>query len=168
MNGLRLAARQLLRYPGFSAIVIATLALGLGASTLIFRVVNGVLLKPLPYPDPDRIVRVLQVNENGFVGNNISEPNFSDLKEQTRSFSAPGVIRPGADARNPSPAAASRRESRRRSSRANSSTSFRSNRSSVGRSCRTSCRLAQPRRPSSVTRTGSVTSAAIPRSARKR
>lgn len=86
MTGLRLAARQLLRYPSFSAVVIATLALGIGASTLIFSVVNGVLLKPLPYPDPDRIVRVLQVNENGFVGNNISEPNFSDLKEQTRSF----------------------------------------------------------------------------------
>ena len=88
MTGLRLAARQLVRYPGFSAVVIATLALGLGASTLIFSVVNGVLLKPLPYPDPERIVRVLQVNENGFVGNNLSEPNISDLKAQTQSFSA--------------------------------------------------------------------------------
>ena len=88
MTGLRLAARQLVRYPAFSGVVIATLALGLGASTLIFSVVNGVLLKPLPYPDPDRIVRVLQVNENGFVGQNISEPNFGDLKQQARSFSA--------------------------------------------------------------------------------
>src|SRR5262245_54238845 len=88
MTVLRLAASQFVRYPGFSAVVIATLALGLGASTLIFSVVNGVLLKPLPYPDPDRIVRVLQVNENGFVGDNLSEPNISDLKEQTRSFAA--------------------------------------------------------------------------------
>jgi predicted permease len=88
MNGLPLAARQLGRYPGFSAVVIATLALGIGACTLIFSVVNGVLLKPLPYPDPGRIVRVLQVNENGFVGNNVSQPNISDLQEQTRSFSA--------------------------------------------------------------------------------
>jgi predicted permease len=76
------------RYPAFSAIVIATLALGLGASTMIFSVVNGVLLTPLPYPEPERIVRVRQVNENGLAGNNISEPNFSDLRRQTRSFAA--------------------------------------------------------------------------------
>jgi len=88
MNRLRLAGRQLVRYPAFSGVVIGTLALGLGACTLIFSVVNGVLLKPLPYPEPDRIVRVLQVNENGRVGDNISEPNFSDLKQGTRSFSA--------------------------------------------------------------------------------
>jgi putative ABC transport system permease protein len=88
MNGFRLAARQLVRYPAFSAVVIATLALGIGACALIFSVVNGVLLKPLPYPEPDRIVRVLQVNENGRVSNNLSEPNFSDLQQQTRSFAA--------------------------------------------------------------------------------
>jgi predicted permease len=88
MNGVRSAARQLVRYPGFSAVVIATLALGIGACTLIFSVANGVLLKPLPYPDSERIVRVLQVNDNGFVGNNLSQPNISDLQEQTRSFSA--------------------------------------------------------------------------------
>ena len=88
MNDLRLAARQLMRYPGFSAIVIVTLALGLGACTLIFSAVNGVLLKPLPYPEPERIVRVRQVGTNGFVASNISEPNFSDLREPARSFVA--------------------------------------------------------------------------------
>ena len=88
MNGLRLAARQLIRYPGFSAVVIATLALGIGASTLIFSVVNGVLLKPLPYPEPERIVRVRQVGGNGNVFENISGPNFSDLQEPARSFAA--------------------------------------------------------------------------------
>ena len=76
------------RYPAFGTVVIATLALGIGACTLIFSVVNGVLLKPLPYPEPERVVRVLQVNENARVGDNLSEPNFTDLKEQTRSFSA--------------------------------------------------------------------------------
>ncbi len=86
MKEFRLAVRQLLRYPSFSAVVIATLALGLGACTLIFSVVNGVLLTPLPYPEPDRIVRVRQIGETGLVSENISEPNFRDLKEQTRSF----------------------------------------------------------------------------------
>ena len=88
MNGLRLAVRHLTRYPAFSAVVIATLALGIGACTLVFSVVNGVLLKPLPFPDHERIVRVLQVNENGQVSNNVSEPNFSDLQQQTRSFAS--------------------------------------------------------------------------------
>ena len=88
MKDFRLAVRQLARYPSFSAIVIATLALGIGACTLIFSVVNGVLLTPLPYPEPDRIVRLRQVGETGFVAENISEPNFRDLQEQTRSFSA--------------------------------------------------------------------------------
>jgi putative ABC transport system permease protein len=88
MNGPRMAARQLVRYPAFSLIVIATLTLGIGACTLIFSVVNGVLLKPLPYPEPERIVRVLQVNEGGRVSNNLSQTNFDDLKEQTRSFAA--------------------------------------------------------------------------------
>jgi putative ABC transport system permease protein len=88
MNGFRLAARHLARVPAFSAVVIATLALGIGACTLIFSVVNGVLLKPLPYPDSERIVRVLQVNENGRVSDNLSALNFNDLDEQSRSFSA--------------------------------------------------------------------------------
>lgn len=87
MRDFRLAARQLLRYPSFSAVVIATLALGIGACTLIFSVVNGVLLTPLPFPEPERIVRVRQVGDTGFVTDNISEPNFRDLHEQTRSFS---------------------------------------------------------------------------------
>jgi putative ABC transport system permease protein len=63
LRSLRLAARQLARNPSFSAIVVLTLALGIGASTLIYSVIDGVLLKPLPYPDPDRIVRIFQVGE---------------------------------------------------------------------------------------------------------
>ncbi|HEY8521537.1 MAG TPA: hypothetical protein VIN61_15795, partial [Gammaproteobacteria bacterium] len=73
-----------LRYPAFSGVVVATLALGIGTCTLIFSVVNGVLLEPLPYPEPVRIVRVLQVNESGRISNNLSEPNFSDLQRQSR------------------------------------------------------------------------------------
>lgn len=88
MTSLLQAARHLFRYPSFSAVVVATLALGIGACTLIFSVVKGVLLDPLPYPEPERIVRLLQINENGRAADNISEPNFSDLKRQSRSFAA--------------------------------------------------------------------------------
>ncbi len=88
LRGLRLAARQLGRKPSFSAIVVLTLALGIGASTLIYSVLDGVLLKPLPYPDAGRIVRVFQVNADGVDRVNLSHPNFEDLKAQTRSFSA--------------------------------------------------------------------------------
>ena len=91
-RGLRLAARQLARNPSFSAIVVLTLALGLGACTLIYSVIDGVLLKPLPYPDADRIVRVFQVNADGVDRVNLSHPNFEDLKAQTHSFSAVAAV----------------------------------------------------------------------------
>ncbi len=92
LRGLRLAARQLARNPSFSVIVVLTLALGIGASTLIYSVLDGVLLKPLPYPDADRVVRVFQVNADGYDRVNLSHPNFEDLKAQTRSFSALAVF----------------------------------------------------------------------------
>ena len=62
MNGairdLRFSVRLLAKNPGFSLIAICTLALGIGANTAIFSVVNAVLLRPLPYPEPERIMRV--------------------------------------------------------------------------------------------------------------
>src|SRR3954471_21514608 len=88
LRGLRVAGRQLARNPSFSAIVVLTLALGIGTSTLIYSVLDGVLLKPLPYPDADRVVRVFQVNAAGYDRVNLSHPNFEDLKAQTHSFSA--------------------------------------------------------------------------------
>ena len=84
---LRFALRTLLRSPGWTAATVLTLALGIGATTAIFSVLHGVLLRPLPYPEPDRIVMLWQLGQSGNQ-NNISDPNFFDLKEQSRSFSA--------------------------------------------------------------------------------
>ncbi len=87
LNDFRLAFRALSRSAGFASIAVVTLALGLGASTAIFSVVNGVLLKPLPYPAADRVVQVESVFTSGFMGR-VSYPNFTDLREQNRSFAA--------------------------------------------------------------------------------
>jgi predicted permease len=87
LNALRFAVRHLARTPAFSAVVVLTLAVGIGASTLIFSVIDGVLLDPLPYDEPERIVRVFEVDANGRYSRP-ADPNFADLKEQSRSFEA--------------------------------------------------------------------------------
>ncbi len=84
---LRYVARSLARSPGFFVVTVLTLGLGIAATTAIFSVVNGVLLRPLPYPQPDRIVQLFQVDKDG-KRMSVSEPNFRDWKGETRSFSA--------------------------------------------------------------------------------
>jgi hypothetical protein len=70
----RYAVRQLRNSPGFSAVAIATIALAIGVNTAMFSIVNGLLLRSLPYPDSDRIVRVLETRPNGGL-NSISTLN---------------------------------------------------------------------------------------------
>lgn len=86
-HDLRFALRSCLRSPGFSAVTVLTLALGIGATTAIFSVVYGVLLRPLPYPASDRIVRVWQLDKDGN-RMDVSDPNFADWQAQSRSFAA--------------------------------------------------------------------------------
>jgi predicted permease len=95
VRDLRYGGRILRRAPGFALIAVVTLGLGIGAATAVFSVVNAVLLAPLPYPEPDRIVRLFQIDNSGRRMGNVSEPNFNDWKQQTRAFRAMAEMSPG-------------------------------------------------------------------------
>ena len=79
---VRFGLRALRRRPGFAAAAIATFALGIGANTAIFSIVDSVVFRPLPYPEPDRLLRVWSANPRGIVRNRISPPNFFDFRDQ--------------------------------------------------------------------------------------
>jgi predicted permease len=89
---LRCALRQLRKSPGFAATAVFTLALGIGANTAIFSVVNGVLLNPLPYPQPGQLVALYRQTPQ-FAEASISYPDFLDWQRENRSFSALAAYR---------------------------------------------------------------------------
>ena len=85
LRDARYALRQLTRTPGFAVVTLLTLALGIGATTAMFSVVNGVLLKPLPFPESDRLVRVNEiVPQYGAFA--VAPANFLDWRAQSTSF----------------------------------------------------------------------------------
>jgi putative ABC transport system permease protein len=86
MSDLRYAVRTLLRQPGTSLLIVVTLALGIGANTSLFSIVNGVLLRPLSFPDADRIVVVQETSRQGGDAGN-APANFLDLQQQSRTLS---------------------------------------------------------------------------------
>ena len=89
---VRHGARALRRAPGFTAAALATLALGIGATAAIFSVVRTVMLEPLPYRDPERIVTVWETNRGGAVRNVIAPANFVAWRERARSLEHLGMV----------------------------------------------------------------------------
>jgi putative ABC transport system permease protein len=87
LKDIRFAIRSLLKRPGFTAIAVITLALGIGANSAMFTTVNAVLLRPLPYPESDRIVLLEGVNPGkGITQSNMSMPDLADWQSQTTVF----------------------------------------------------------------------------------
>jgi putative ABC transport system permease protein len=92
LQDVRYGLRMLAKNPGFTVVAVVTLALGIGANTAIFSVVNGVLLNPLPYAQPDRLVALYSHNQQ-FSRSSISYPNFLDWVRNNHSFSSLAAFR---------------------------------------------------------------------------
>jgi len=93
LQEFRYAIRMLLKNPGFAAVVVLTLALGIGANTALFSVVNGVVLNPLPFDEPDQLVTLHQSKPNFDMGA-IPYPNFLDLQKENSTFQSMAISRP--------------------------------------------------------------------------
>ena len=96
LNDLRYGIRQLIKHPAFTFIAILTLALGIGANTAIFSVVNAVLLKPLPFPEPEQLIAVGMTDTRQKDQTNLgslSYPDFFDFRDQNRTLAGVAVYR---------------------------------------------------------------------------
>jgi predicted permease len=93
IDDVRYGLRAMRKSAGFSVIAVLTLALGIGANTALFSVVNGVLLNPLPYPHPEQLVTLHESKPN-FDAGSISFPNFRDWRKDNTTFSMMGAARP--------------------------------------------------------------------------
>src|SRR4051812_33917244 len=96
MTDIRYGLRQLFKHPAFTIIAIVTLALGIGANTAIFSVVNAVLLKPLPFPEPDQLIAFgmtdARAKDQVNLGS-LSYPDFFDFRDQNRTLASSAVYR---------------------------------------------------------------------------
>src|SRR5262245_20306176 len=88
---IRFALRSLLRRPGFTAVALLTLALGIGINAALFSVVNGVLLNPLPFAQPEQLV-VMDQSKPNFETGAIPYPNFLDLRKENQTFAAMSIF----------------------------------------------------------------------------
>ncbi|HEX3818555.1 MAG TPA: ABC transporter permease, partial [Chthoniobacterales bacterium] len=95
MNDLRFALRQLRKSPGFTFVAVLTLALGIGANTAIFSVVNAVLLKPLPFPAPQQLVALGMTNSHDGTSRDqlgsLSYPDYFDFRKENRTLSSVSI-----------------------------------------------------------------------------
>jgi putative ABC transport system permease protein len=91
VQDLRYGFRTLLKHPGFTAVAVLTLALGIGANTAIFSVVHAVVLRPLPFPEPDRLVMVWEADKSG-ADSNMGYSTFADWRNQNHSFEAMSAL----------------------------------------------------------------------------
>ena len=94
LHDLRYALRMLRHNPGFTATAVSVLALGIGANTALFSIVNGVLLRPLPYPHPEQLVTLRESKPN-FATGSISLPHFLDWQKDNRTFASMAAMRGG-------------------------------------------------------------------------
>src|SRR2546423_2797759 len=92
LSDIRYAFRMMAKQPGFAALAILAFALGIGANTAIFSVVNAVLLRPLPYPEPERLINIRERTPT-FPGGSVSYPNFLDWRATQHSFTDISLFR---------------------------------------------------------------------------